>query len=943
MCSSGQRFRVRGDSPRPGLRNGRSIARLTGSLLVILILPLLLCGRGVQAQEEDPRIRQIIENMSVEERVGQLFLVTFMGADTGPDSDIARLIEEYKVGGVLVSPGDGNFTNAPDAPTQVAKLSEQLQSLALGDEGPGVPLFIALEADGDGAPTTWLRAGMTAVPSPLALGATWQPANAEAVGQIVGRELAAVGANLLLGPPLDVLLTPRPGQPGDLKTRSFGGSPYWVGQMGRAYIQGVHVGSEGRVATVAKHFPGHGSSDRSPDEEAATVEKPLDEMLRADLVPFMKVTDVSGEDKAGITDALMTSHLRYRGFQGPMRTGSPPLSFDPGGLKVVMDLPQLAPWRERGLLVSESLGVPAVRRHFSPELDSFPHKEIAQKALLAGNDLLLVSRFALQDDDWPAQFDNITSAITFFREKYESDDTFQARVDEALSRILWLKLKLYPSFHPAIVKVDPTAVNDLVAQPKAKSQVAAIAQSAVAVVAPSLQELADRLPAAPRSEDSILIFTDTRLGSDCPNCSPYQLLRETAIQETILRLYGPDVTGQIDPNNVHSFTFRDLKALASLSGHEAEEVVPTPTPALSDEARDRLEALLEEADWILFAMQDIDPETEPTSDALRVFLKERFSSLADKKAIVLAYGAPYYLDATEISKLTAYFAVYSKIPASVEASVRALFQEFVPTRAHPVSVPSITYDLASQLQPDPAQTLTIALAGTEETTINIGQEFEIQTSTILDRNGHPVPDGTKVTLWLTDPTDSTYRNLKEIRTVGGVAQAKLLAERVGAVEISAEAGEAQTAESLALTIKGEEEPPTTTPEPPTITPTVEPTATPVPPTPVPESIEPEPPAPPPVGWGSLALSMLGMLFAGVFAMTVANAGDRAVGETMRLFLLCLAAGLGGYVVVGLQWLQVENLPGLSALPIQLRTPMVATTLALTPLIWVVWERRQREM
>jgi len=60
-----------------------------------------------------------------------------MGADTGPDSDIARLIEEYKVGGVLVSPGDGNFTNAPDAPTQVAKLSEQLQSLALGDEGPG--------------------------------------------------------------------------------------------------------------------------------------------------------------------------------------------------------------------------------------------------------------------------------------------------------------------------------------------------------------------------------------------------------------------------------------------------------------------------------------------------------------------------------------------------------------------------------------------------------------------------------------------------------------------------------------------------------------------------------------------------------------------------------------------------------------------------------------
>lgn len=942
MCSSGQLARVRGGNPRPGLCNGRSIARLAGSLLVILILPLLLCGRGVQAQEEDPRLRQVIEEMSVEERVGQLFFVTFMGADTGPDSDIARLVEEYKVGGVLLSPNNGNFTNAPDAPTQVAKLSGQLQSLALADAGSGVPLFIALQADGDGAPTTWLRAGMTAVPSPLALGATWQPTNAEIVGQIVGRELAAVGVNLLLGPPLDVLLTPRPGQPGDLKTRSFGGSPYWVGQMGRAYIQGIHEGSEERVATVAKHFPGHGSSDRSPDEEAATVEKSLDEMLRADLVPFLKVTDVSDKEQAGITDALMTSHLRYRGFQGPTRTGSPPLSFDPGGLKVVMGLLQLASWHQRGLLVSESLGVPAVRRHFSPGLDSFPHKEIAQKALLAGNDLLLVSRFALQDGDWPAQFDNVTSAIAFFREKYQSDDTFQARVDEALSRILRLKMKLYPSFQPSLVKVDPAAVEALVAQPKAKSQVAAIAQSAVAVVAPSLQELADRLPATPRTEDSILIFTDARLYSDCLDCGSNQLLSETAIEEAILRLYGLDVTGQIDPGNVHSFTYQDLKALARLPGNEGE-AVPTPTPALSDEERQRLEDLLEQADWILFAMQDIDPETEPASDALRIFLKERFRSLADKKAIVLAYGAPYYLDATEISKLTAYYAIFSKTPASVEASVRALFQEFVPTRALPVSVPSITYDLSSQLQPDPTQVLRIARSDSEETTINIGQEFVVQTSIILDRNGHPVPDGTKVTLWLTDPTDSTYRNLKEVRTVGGAAQTKLLAERVGAVEISAEAGEAQTAESLALTIKGEEGPPTATPEPPTITPTIEPTNTPVPLTPMPESAEPPPPAPQPVGWGSLALSVLGMFFAGVLATTAANARDRVLSQTIRLFLLCLAAGLGGYVVVGLQWIQVEKLPGLSAFPPQWQTPMITTLLALAPLVWVVWDRRQREL
>lgn len=912
------------------------------NLMLVMVMLASLLARGIHAQEGDPRISRIIEDMSVEERVGQLFLVTFMGQDVSLDSDIARLIRDFKVGGVLVSPRNGNFKNVLGAPAQVAKLTAQLQSLALADAGSGIPLFIAIEADGDGAPTTWLREGMTAVPSPLALGATWDPANAQTVAQIVGRELSAVGVNLLFGPPLDVLLTPRPGQPGDLKTRSFGGSPYWVGQMGRAYVQGVHEGSKGRVATVTKHFPGQGSSDRSPDEEAATVEKSLEEMARADLVPFVEVTDVSSEEQAGITDALMTSHLRYRGFQGPTRPGSPPISFDPGGLKEVMDLPQLAPWRETGLLVSDSLGVPAVRRHYSPSLDSFPHKEIAQKALLAGNDLLLVSRFALQDGDWPAQFENVTSAIRFFREKYESDDTFQARVDQALVRILHLKTRLYPSFDLQLVAVDPVAVNDLVAQPEAKSQIAKIAQGAVAVVAPSLQELADRLPTAPRSEELILIFTDSRQARDCPDCEPFQLIPETAIEAAILRLYGPEGTGQIDPNNLHSFTYQELKAFL-VPPDEEGQTADSEIPPLTEEERSRLEELLQEARWILFAMQDINPEAAPASDALRIFLAERFNSLTDKKVIVMAAGAPYYLDATEISKLTAYYAVFSKIPASIEAAVRALFQEFVPPRALPVSVPGITYDLSTQLQPDPAQALTVSRVDEEDTTLNVGDEYTIQTSIILGKNGKPVPDGTQVTFLFTDPTDSTYLSIEEVMTVDGVARETLIADRAGAVEIRAKTGEVQPSEALALNIKGEAEPPAPTAVPPTPTAIVEPTATTPEPTPVPQATEPQPPEPAAVGWGSLGLSILGMLAAGVIVASADHRAGRALPQGLRPFLLSLAAGLGGYVIVGLQWLRVQALPGLSNFPPEWQTPLISTLFALVPLFWVVWDRRPEEL
>lgn len=916
------------------------MVRLINLILTLVLLTTLLTA-GVQAQDEDPRITQLIESMSVEERVGQLFLVTYADEDVGPGSDVAQLIQDFKVGGVLLSPGNENFQNTSGAPARVAGISAQLQSLAMNDEGQDIPLFIAIQADGDGAPNTWLRQGMTDIPSPLALGATWNPANAQAVGKIVGRELAAVGVNLLLGPPLDVLLTPRPGQPGDLKTRSFGGSPYWVGRLGRAYVQGVHEGSNSKVATVAKHFPGHGSSDRNPEEEAATVEKSREEMERADLVPFFDVTDISREEQAGVTDALMTSHLRYRGFQGPTRPGSPPISFDPGGLDAVMDLPRIAPWRENGMLISNSLGVPAVRRHFSPALDSFPHKEIAQKALLAGNDMLRVSRFALHDNDWPAQFENMTSAIRFFKEKYETDNTFQARVDEALARILRLKMQLYPSFELNAVAVDPTAVEDSVALPEGKGQIAKIAQSAITVVAPRLQELADRLPTAPRSDDSILIFTDTRMVQDCPDCEPFQSIPETAIQDTILRLYGPDGTGQINPENVHSFTFQELRSFM-MSLNEEEAAAEPALPPLSEEERAQIEEYLQDADWILFGMQDIEPDTAPASDALRIFLDQRPISLDEKKVIVMAYGAPYYLDATEISKLTAYYAVFSKIPASIEASVRALFQEFVPPGALPVSVPSITYDLSTQLHPDPTQMLEVSRVDEEATTLEVGEEYTVQTSTILDKNGHPVPDGTKVTFLFTDPTDSVYLNFQEVATVNGVAKKTLIAERAGAIEIRAQTGETSPSDPLALTIKGGAEAPTATAEPPTPTPEPPtPTPTPVPTTPVAEVDNFQRSLQTSMGWGSLALSMLGMLFAGVVAMAADNHGGRGLSQTFRMFLLSLMAGLSGYVIVGLRWLQVQELPGLSGVPPAWQTPAVSTLFALFPLVWVIWDRRQK--
>jgi len=746
-------------------------------IIAILSLVFPLFPSFVFAQAEEAFIEGLIEQMTVEEKVGQLFMVTFVGDDVGPTSEIAELITLYRVGGVVLLTSNRNFTNRGDTPREVAELTNSLQALAFtvpitsGESltstaaitpSTHIPLFIAIDHEGDGYPYTRLINGFTAIPNQMALGATWKEENAERVGKIVGRELAVVGINMLFGPSLDVLDNPRPGLKGDLGTRTFGGDPYWVGKFGKAYIRGVHLGGEGKVVTVAKHFPGHGGSDRRADEEVATVEKSLDELKKIELAPFFAVT--SSDDPLAVTEALMTSHIRYRGFQGNIRERTRPISFDPEALEAIMKLPEFEPWREEGgLIVSDALGVRAVRRYYDPQEQTFPHRRIALEALLAGNDVLVLSQFALTDS-WSAQLENIKDVILYFREKYMSDTSFQARVDEALRRILVLKHRLYPDFSLEAVQVDVERVSEAVG----KGEVLQIAREAITLIHPGPEELADRLPSPPHMEEDILIFTDDREARDCYDCPTYPFIEMDALEKTILRLYGPEGSGQVDPERIRSLTFSQLKALAE------------------KESTEEIETLVKEAEWIIFAMLDLNIEDYPKSDAVKVFLERRPDVLREKKVVVLAYNAPYYLDSTEISKLTAYYGIYSKMQPYIEASARALFGEFQPQGAPPVSVEGINYKLMVQMEPDPEQVIELMLPDFPEEAgehvIKVGDTIRVRTGVILDRNGHPVPDGTPVEFRFFYPAESVESPPHRVTTINGVAETTISLERTGKLE-----------------------------------------------------------------------------------------------------------------------------------------------------------------
>jgi len=881
------------------MRTWRQI--IAATIFLALLAPLAL---PAPTQGSDP-VAERLATMSPGERVGQLFIVTFMGHDTVPESDVARLIIEAKVGGVVLLASNGNVHNQGDTPGDVLRLTNALQTLALSPDGPGVPLFIAVDHEGDGYPYTRITHGLTPLPNPMAIGATWQPEFARRAGEIAGRELAALGINLLLGPVLDVLNVPRLSGQGDLGIRAFGGDPYWVGRMGRAYIQGVHQGSGGRVAAVAKHFPGHGGSDRLPDDEIATVDKSLQELRRVELPPFFAVTH-PGDDLLGLTDALMTSHIRYRGFQGNIRQFTRPISFDAESLPTILTLPEFRDWRQDGLLISDALGVLAVKRYFDPDLKTFRHKQIAKEAFLAGNDLLILSEYALTSS-WETQHRNMRQTIAFFQDEYRANPAFAERVDEAVARILRLKMKLFPEFDASAVSRDATELKALTDETAFVSQ---IARQAITLIYPSPEELTRRLDGLPRLGEDILIFTDARQ-SRCftSECEPFPLLDPLALQESLLHLYGPDGEGRLEESQIQSRTFAQLKAFLTQppDGQTTEEI-----PELAD--------LLDSAEWIIFATLDPDPANHPDSDALRLFLAQAAGIYRNAHLIVLSYTAPYYLDTTEVNKLIAYYGAYSKVPPFVEASARVLFGDWAPMGISPVSIEGISYNLVTQLEPEPDQSLSLTQLAPGETVPTAPVVLRVRTALVQDRNGHPVADGTQVTFEAQEATSGQVVATDTTVTVQGVAEGALELTAAGQVKVVARCGDASTATPLRLTLLA---PPTPTPLPtstatPSPTPTVIPSSTPTPsPSPRP-SITPSPtPTSPPLPeagtWHAGPLELLGALGGLALALTVGYSWQgRQMTDLTRRIRWGLAVWIGGvvgYLLFGFKVVRPNGWPG----------------------------------
>lgn len=862
------------------------------STVLAILLALLPAGLGPESARAQDGLRKqlaieaLVAGMSPAERVGQLFIVPFPGPDADEGSAAARLIERYHVGGFLLDPANGNFVNDASAAEQVAQLATALHARYAASHAMSLPVFVSLAQRGDAFPGSALHGGMTPLPSQLAIGASWSSEDAQVIGALVGRELAAVGVNLLLGPGLDISADPRPASTGDLGARSFGGSPAWVGHLGSAYVAGVHAGGGGRVATVVGSYPGMGGADRSQTQEVAVVDRSLEQLLEIDLAPFSALA--ASENAAAVTDAMATTHVRFRSIQ---RQADRPFALDSNGLRYLDgQVEPIGAWRRAGgLRISPGLGLPTVRRYVDAELSSFSPRRVIREALLAGHDLMFLGGFDAGPTQVLTRTTEIEEGIEWLVGEYEADTEVRESVDAALLRILGLKQRLYGEFGPEPVRVD----HEMAAAETGNGSeaVVQVARDALTLIGPS----EGKTLMTPQPGESILLVVDARQTRECAACEPYLDMDPEQLLAVMRQAYGPEGSGTArlrDNGDVDAIRYRDLKLWLQDTG----AIEPESSPALlerrpEDRPAAEVGQRMATARWIVFAMRDVRPGEAPASDAFKLYLASRSAARSgeseSQRIVALGFDAPYFLDTTEMASLHAYYALYARTPPFIEVALRALFGDVTPRGASPVSVSGAGYDLAARLQPATNQVVSLEPLGwASGQELGLGDNFRLRTSAIYDQNGNLVPDGTRITLRRYLRSADVFLQDVLVTTERGRAIASLRAEREGEVEITAVQGSQTLGDPLIVRIR-----PGSAFDAPSL-------------------------ALPlfgrglvPVDWGVLLLSLSLVLLVGVLVYGIDPETVRSPSLLVRVFLLSLAWGLAGYLLVAAGGIRLEKLPG----------------------------------
>ncbi len=448
--------------------------RLRPLLLLLLACAVAVTSLGAPAAAAgpgpgpvDPRIKHLLKTMTLEEKVGQLFVTYAYGqtADTTNAADVAsnqkelgvdngkELIEKYHLGGIIYFAWSNNVANPP----QIAGLSNGLQRVAT-KSGARIPLMIA--TDQEHGVVTRVGPPATQLPGNMALGAGRSETDTYDAAQISGKELRAIGINQNFAPDADVNVN---AQNPVIGVRSFGSDPSLVSSLVSASVAGYQGAN---VSATAKHFPGHGDTATDSHYGVPIINHTRAEWNSIDAPPFRAAI------KRGI-DSIMTAHIVVP-------------SLDPSGTPATLSKPIITDVLRGelgydGVVITDALTMQGVR-------DGFGDDRIPVLALKAGVDQLLMPA--------PGKLDIAYNAVLG---AVRSGELTEKRIDQSVTRVLKLKMKR-GLFEPKNVMVDEKKVGSRVGTAAHQARAQEITDSTVTLV----KDDADALP-LPAAAGNVLV------------------------------------------------------------------------------------------------------------------------------------------------------------------------------------------------------------------------------------------------------------------------------------------------------------------------------------------------------------------------------------------------------------------------------------------------------
>lgn len=342
-----------------------------------------------------------IKDLSLKDKIAQLFLIGFHGNDCISGSDISNLIKKNRPGGVILFDKDMVF-NKPvhniKSPEQLKELTHQLQSIS------ETPLFIGVDQEGGLINRLKPEYGFPNTQSHQKLGEIDDVEITEQEGELISSVLKDSGINVNFAPCVDLSLNSESSIISK-RERCFGATSSQVIKHAEAYTIGHRTNN---ILTACKHFPGHGSA--AGDTHAGFVDV-TDTWVPDEIEPYRYMID------RGLCPIIMTSHIFNGNFDG---TYPATLS-----KKTIQDVLRNE-LGFNGIVISDDMQMRAISDHYSL-------RESLKLGLDAGLDIFCFGNNLLKE-----QID-LSDAIQAVYDLVESNEISEQRIDESVKRILTVK------------------------------------------------------------------------------------------------------------------------------------------------------------------------------------------------------------------------------------------------------------------------------------------------------------------------------------------------------------------------------------------------------------------------------------------------------------------------------------------------------------------------